>query len=366
MSDGTAVTWSDAFPGSTPILIRNLSTTSTAAGSHYITYFVLGQGMSTITATSGSVSATRLLSVGEPSSTQPPDPSSVSLVGGPDTTRTAGRFTVTARITDANGALVPDDTPVDWEMVAAYGRNAVFTPISVDRVTANGTASATYAVSFTSAEYVLATARSGSVRSTLHISVPLTWPAESLAGVTLTSSAPSWKLLEIGETITFTATATDINGAAVSNGTSVMWAASGTVPVLSQVSADAATTSGSASATYRAVGVGTGWVTVEVTGVGSTVAVLRNVGAYPEPPDDLALSLHLPADSDNIVPTNSTLRVGASLTYTGQKQQHLDVSGGTLRVAGSQEWESGRRRLTIAGQTTRTQTRGSTPADFLD
>ena len=359
VSDGTAVTWSDAFPGSTPILISNLSTTSTAAGSHSITYFVLGQGMSTITATSGSVSATRLLSVGEPSSTQPPDPSSISLKGGPDTARTAGRFTATARITDANGALVPDDTPVTWEMVAAYGANAVFTPISVDRVTANGTASATYAVSSASGtDHVLATARSGSVRSTLHISVPRTWPAESLAGVTLTSSAPSWKLLPIGETITVTATATDANGAAVSNGTSVTWITSG--PALSQVSADEATTSGSASATYRVVGVGTSWVTVEVTGTGATLVVLRNVGAYADPPDDLALSLHLPADSDNVVPTDSTLRIGASLTYTGQKQlPGLDVSDGTLRVAGSQEWESGRRRLTIAGQTTLTRTYGS-------
>ena len=261
---------------------------------------------------------------------------------------------MTARITDANGAPVPDDTPVAWEMAAARGANAVFTPISVDRVTANGRASATYAVTSASAVGVLATARAGGVARTTPVNVPLTWPAESLAGVTLTSSTPSWKLLKIGETITFTATATDANGAAVSDGTSVTWRLpTDSAAELTQVSADAVTTSGSASATYLAVGVGTSWVTVTVTGTGAATVVLRNVGAYPESPDDLALSLRLSADSDNVVPTDSTLRVGADLTYTGQGQT-VYVSDGALRVAGSQEWESGRRRLAIAGQTVQT------------
>ena len=310
-----------------------------------------------ITVVSGSVSVTQQLRAGESPGTQPPDPSAVSVGGGPDTARTAGRFVATARITDANDAPVPDGTPVVWEMAAAFGGNATFASISADRVTMNGTASATYAATSASAVSVLATARVGEARATRFVHVPLTWPAESLAGVTLTSSAPSWKLLEIGETITFTATATDASGAAVSNGTSVTWE----LPVinsaaeLTQVSADAVTTSGSASATYRVAGAGLGptWVIARVTGVGLGIVVLRNVGAYPEPPDDLALSLHLPADSDNIVPTDSTLQVGAALTYTGQGQI-IHVSDGTLRVAGSQEWESGRRRLTIAGQTVQT------------
>lgn len=260
----------------------------------------------------------------------------------------------TATITDANGAPVPDGTPVTWEMAAARGANAVFAPVSVDRATANGVASATYAVTSTSTVSVLATARAGEARSTTTpINVPLTWPAESLAGVTVTTNVPSWKLLEIGETITFTVTATDANGAAVSDGTSVSWVFSSNAGlVLSQVSADAETTSGSASATYRAIGVGIDpmWVTVSAGTGGTGFVFLWNIGAYADPPDDLALSLHLPTDSDNIVPTNSTLRVDAELTYTGQGQT-IHVSDGTLRVAGAQEWESGRRRLTIAGQT---------------
>ena len=277
------------------------------------------------------------------------------MSGEPDTARTAGRFVVTATITDANGAPVPDGTPVAWEMDAALGVEAAFTPVSVDRATANGMASATYAVTSTSAVSVLATARAGGAVVTRLVNVPLTWPAESLAGVTLTSSAPSWKLLKIGETITVTATVTDANGAAVSDGTTITWVtgfASVSAPQLIRVSADTQTSSGLASATYRvAVGAdgSAAWVTATAGGLSGTLLIF-NAGAYLEPPDDLALSLHLPADSDNIVPADSTLRVGAALTYTGQAQR-LNVSDGTLRVAGSQEWESGRRRLTIAGQT---------------
>ena len=239
-------------------------------------------------------------------------------------------------------------------MDAALGADAVFTPISVDRVTANGMASATYAVTSTNAVSVLATARSGAAVGTTLVYVPLTWPAESLAGVTLTSSAPSWKLLQIGETVTLTATVTDASGAAVSDGTAIIWVPGfvSAMPQLTLVSADTQTTSGAASATYRvAVGAdgSTAWVTVTAANL-SGVLIFSNLAAYADPPDDLALSLHLPADSDNIVPTDSTLRVGADLTYTG-KGQTAYISDGTLRVAGSQEWESGRRRLTIAGQT---------------
>lgn len=358
VSDGTAVTWRAAISeGSETAVVPFSVDASTTAGKAYARYLVVGRGIFFVTVTSGSISAVRLLRADGPLGTQPPDPAAVSLAHGPDTARTAGRFTVTARITDANGAPVPDDTPVAWEMAAARGANAVFTPISVDRVTANGRASATYAVTSASAVGVLATARAGGVVRTTPVNVPLTWPAESLAGVTLTSSAPSWKLLQIGETVTLTATVTDADGAAVSDGTAIIWAPSSASPIpqLTLVSADTQTASGAASATYRvAVGAdgSAAWVTATAADQ-SRVLIFPNLGSYPEPPDDLALSLRLPADSDNIVPTDSTLRVGADLTYIGQGQT-VYVSDGALRVAGSQEWESGRRRLAIAGQTVQT------------
>ena len=357
VSDGTTVTWStpDLAPSGAVVLVHFSSSTSTTAGKAYALYIVVGRGATAITVTSGSVSATRQLRAGESPGTQPPDPSAVSLGSKPDATRTAGRFVVTATITDANGAPAPDGTPVTWEMAAVRGANAVFTPVSVDRETANGMTSATYAVTSTSAVRVLATARSERAMGSSSFNVPLTWPAESLAGVTLTSSAPSWKLLKIGETITVTATVTDASGAAISDGTTITWTTAQeyvNVPQLRRVSADTQTSSGSASATYRVAvdaDPSIAWVTATVGGL-SGILLIFNAGAYLEPPDDLALSIHLPADSDNIVPTNSTLRVGADLTYTGQSQT-VHVSDGTLRVAGAQEWESGRRRLSIAGQT---------------
>ena len=122
-----------------------------------------------------------------------------------------------------------------------------------------------------------------------------------------------------------------------------------------EVSADSQTASGSASATYRVVSDNRRIVLLVTVGSGQNSvggAVSRgNVGAYPDAPDDLALSLRLIADSDNIVPTDSTLRVSAALTHTGGSQS-LYVSSGALRVVGSQEWVgNGRSRLLIAGQT---------------
>ena len=358
VSDGTAVTWSSAVSGSATVLVSISEDTSTIAGKAYARYLVVNRGTNFVTVTSGSITALQVLRAGESPGAQPPDPSSVSLSSGPDTARTAGRLVMTARITDANGAPVPDDTPVAWEMAAAYGANAVFTPVSVDRATANGTASATYAVTSASAVNVLATARAGAAVRTRLFGVPLTWPAqfwpaEFLDGVTLTSSAPSWKLLKIGETATITATVTDANGEPVSDGTAITFGVSqgGRVTQITLLSADTQTTSGSASAAILVVDTEglPSWVTASAIDRSGTL-IFSNLGSYPKPPNDLALSLHLPADSDNIVPTDSTLRVGADLTYTGQGQT-VHVSDGTLRVAGSQEWESGRRRLTIAGQT---------------
>ncbi len=268
---------------------------------------------------------------------------------------------LTLQIYDANFAPVPDGTPVVWEMAnAAYGADAVFTPISVERETANGMASATYSMASSSAALyssLLVTFRAGDRRFTGFVGdIPIVWPAESLAGVTLVSSAPSWELLKVGETITLTATVTDAAGAAVSDGTTISWE-TGSFGSLTLVSAETETTAGSASATFR-VAVDAVWTIDWVRAASNGRAdsyVFYGLGFYSPPPDDLALSLHLPAESDNVVTTDSTLQVGADLTYatTDNISYTLLVSDGTLRVAGSQEWESGRSRLPIPGQALR-------------
>ena len=68
------------------------------------------------------------------------------------------------------------------------------------------------------------------------------------------------------------------------------------------------------------------------------------------PPGDLALTLSLVEDSDDIVPPGSTLRVAAALTFTSRRAHLADVPGGTLRISGAQEWEAGRNSLSITRQ----------------
>ena len=266
-------------------------------------------------------------------------------------------------ITDANGAPVPDDTPVAWEPAVAEGSNAAVSTVSEERATANGTAWATFAVASTrNYETILVTVQAGDRRSTQRFiispsdpSVPLS-DSDSAQLVEFTHSVPSWKLLKVGDTFTITATITDYDGNLVTDGTDVAWTTFSST-AFTTISLDAQTASGSASATFRVAADVGGSVGVlleagdlvnytEHYAGGTTV---YNVGSYPEPPDDLALSLRLPMDSDDIIPTKSTLQVGAALTYTGQAQR-LNVSDGTLRIAGGQEWESGRNRLLASGQ----------------
>ena len=56
------------------------------------------------------------------------------------------------------------------------------------------------------------------------------------------------------------------------------------------------------------------------------------------PPGDLALTLRLIEDSDNIVPAGGSLQVSATLSSTTADPNLEDITG-TLRVSGSQEWE---------------------------
>ena len=70
-----------------------------------------------------------------------------------------------------------------------------------------------------------------------------------------------------------------------------------------------------------------------------------------DPPPDLALTLSLLEDSDNIVPTDSVVKVAASFDYIGAGQGLPEVSDITLRVSGAQEWENnGRRSINLVDQ----------------
>lgn len=351
--DGTAVTWER--PETTTGQVQAVSSwsTTTMAGRAYARFFVTVPGSIVVTARAGPVTDARVLSVGSDVPGQPPDPAALRLESPYSSRQTAGSFTVQALITDTNGAAVPDGTPISWEMNGLSGLNAQFTAISQDRVTANGIASATYTVAPASAS-ILAIARAGGASASITFSVPE--PAPAIRVTVELDSHEEWELVQIGDTVTFTATVTDAVGAAIADGTAISWSVPAGVRAsgrnaLVELSTDSQTTSGSASATYRVISDQWIWVQATVGNVTGLSELRGNIGAYPNAPDDLALSLRLIADSDNIVPTDSTLRVSATLTYTGGGRD-IYVSGGTLRVVGSQEWaDNGRSRLLIAGQT---------------
>ena len=70
-----------------------------------------------------------------------------------------------------------------------------------------------------------------------------------------------------------------------------------------------------------------------------------------DPPPDFALRLSLAEDSDNIVPTNSVIKVAANFDWIGAGQGLPQVTDINLRVSGAQEWENnGRRSITLVDQ----------------
>ena len=78
------------------------------------------------------------------------------------------------------------------------------------------------------------------------------------------------------------------------------------------------------------------------------VAALTLAPARAAPPEDLALSLSLVDDSDNVVPDGAELQVKATLSYTAEADAALQVTGGKLRVSGDHEWEhNGRSSLNV-------------------
>ena len=277
-----------------------------------------------------------------------------------------------------------DGTPVKWNIIEPQNIPFIAVVEDEDTVTVNGIASATFQLEPPSCCYqLMVTASVGSV-SVTDIFVPLTYdPADTF--VTLTTTPKPWMLVEIGDAIIVTASAVQPNSEAMpgsgSNDASFfapqltqlhsamstytvanlvtgghLWPGATTFslsPALQFVSATDVV-GGSASVTYRVVGRGAVRALSSFSSPWWSSIILDNLGAYPDPPADLALSLRLPADSDNTVPTDSALGVGATLTYTG-KGQNLYVSDGAMRIAGAYEWETtGRNGLAVPGQTVNT------------
>ena len=366
VADRTEVRWTVASAGSGVVILAVTPTTTTSNGQAVANFLVVGSGTGYITATAGTASAINVISIsssdaiGQPG--QPPDPA--TIVVGPSEL-TTDRISFQVGVTDANGAPVPDGTPISWAVNFVGDESAQLREISEDRVTTDGVASATYSVVPPGSITVEVVTRSGAALNCRRLS---NLGVLSELGPTIAirhDAPPDWSLPKIGDTVTVTATVTDENGATVPDGTAITWErywrttsgefvspAADYAGALETVSQETETSSGEASATFR--------VLAESSGIGVNVSALglrRNVWfgstSYPEPPGDLELSLRLPADSDNIVATDSTLAVDAALTYSGRGQT-VFVSGGALRVAGGHEWESGRSALPVQGQVAQT------------
>lgn len=356
-------------------------------GQAYATYLVIRPGPVTITVSvaSGSVSESITLQLGEPADSQPPQPSSI-LLASPLNSRwqtTPDQVTVTALVTDANGATVPDGTPVKWEMwrfrnspVPVDEEGQLWAPISVDRTTTNGAVTGTWrkTSSHEETDPVLVVARAGpAVGGLVTEANRALQAAPKPTAIEIFEHPERWESIAVGESVTLRARLTDRNGALVANEEAVHWRwheegralALGREDVFANTPTggvnNTLTTAGVASATFTARYPGFVWIRAYEISGGSDRYLLDtvafNVGDYRQPPDDLALNLRLLDDSDAMVPIGATLRVGADLTYSGYGEidQALHVSSGALRIVGSLQWETGRNRLDAPGQSALTR-----------
>ena len=361
-------------------------------GRAYASYQVTRPGPVTITLTVGGQSDSVTLQLGEEVASRPPEPSSI-LLAAPYELRTnrnhPDQVTVTALITDANGAAVPDGTPVEWELwrfqdrpwprasLRVYGE--FWLPISVDRTTTNGAATGTWRKAYTANETdpVLVIARAGpAVGSVIAEANRRLWArTDRPARVEIIEAPSRWESVPVGEPVTLRARLLNLYGDPVSNTAySLKWRfheyghalAEDRPEIITRANSGAVNdalpnSDGIASTTYTPRYPGTVWVRAYETTGGATRILLDtvafHVGDYYPPPDDLALNLRLLDDSDDLVPTGSTLRVGADLTYSGNSQyeQALHVTSGALRVVGSLQWEAGRNRLDAPGQSALTR-----------
>lgn len=357
-------------------------------GQAYATYLVARPGPVTITVSvaGGSVSGSITLQLGEPADSQPPEPSSI-LLASPLNLRWAetnpDQVTVTALVTDANGATVPDGTPVEWRMwrfrnspVPEDEEGRLWAPVSVDRTTTNGAVTGTWrkTSSHEETDPVLVVARAGpAVGGLVTEANRALQAAPKPTAIEIFEHPGRWESIAVGESVTLRARLTDRNGALVANEEAVHWRwheegralALGREDVFTNTPTggvnNTLTTAGVASATFTARYPGFVWIRAyEISGGNDKYlldAIAFNVGDYRQPPDDLALNLRLLDDSDAMVPIGATLRVGADLTYSGYGEidQALHVSSGALRIVGSLQWETGRNRLDAPGQSALTR-----------
>ena len=356
-------------------------------GRHWATYYVVAPGEVEITLTIGDAKGSITLQVGDPVVARPPEPTSVWITS-PFSTRLASdhpnEVTANALVTDANGARAPDGTPVEWTVIGTGADNTGPHPgsdahrweaVSVEGTTTNGVAAATWRRSGARAGHVaLVIARAGGATGSLIAEVNrfiLAPPRPAM--IEIIESPSRWSLIDVGDSVTVRAKVTQANGDPAPDGTAVHWryheegfAIANDRPdvfvhLRSSSGGSSTTTNGLASVTYTTTYPGVVWIRAYETSGDREPSqqehwkadvIAFNVGEYREPPADLAFALRLVDDSDNVVPTGSTLRVGAELTYSGygEREQALHITEGALRVTGALDWDASYGALAVPKQ----------------
>lgn len=307
------------------------------------------------------------LQVGEAPTAQAPEPHSVLVTSPLSLRRAQNEFTANALVLDANGATVPDGTPVEWNAIGWVAHHGVpepgvrhWIPTSVDRTTTNGAASATFERGRSdTTDLFLVTASAGEVVGSLMTEAYRRPHTGTNANQLVLTGASRWSLFQVGDDIPITATLTELDGDLVQDGKWVYWRWHEEGFAIANDRPDVLvflhSTSGGSTNTTGGTGAATTTYTAAYPGkVGARAyhidnepwvfdVIHFNVGeAYPEPPGDLALSLRLEDDSDNLVPTGTTVRVAADLTYSRDNapEEVLHITEGALRVTGALEWDA--------------------------
>ena len=361
---------------------------------------------------------------GQTASTVLSEPGRVWVVAPLEQRRTSGRFTVQALVTDANGGAMPDGTPVTWRAIGFSGAAELDAELwrasAADQTTTNGIAEATFARVPTQASNnkVLVIASAGDASASVYFETDQTAATGEGATVGLqlerATGQERWQLLDPDDTstVTLTAALTDAAGDPVPDGRFVFWDGGGVPATAGQTvlsKPDGSTTFSTTMtntqptpdpardpAPGKTLGynynvasdaAGYGYViarrgssytrtrTVIIFGTpvevpGETIQTRYdhpidiawfNIGEeYAALPEDLAFSLRLADDSDNMAAVGSTARLRGVLTFSGPGDgldSALHVTGGTLRIAGDLEWEAtGRNTYTgIPGVTARSR-----------
>ena len=419
-ADSATVTWGTTPEDQTAVRrVTSLTSDTDTNGRAWAVFRVLAEGSATITATTTvtprpEASGSLAVSTSQSASSSPPEPGKVWLVSAPDQRRAEDRFTVQALVTDSNGAAVSDGTPVTWRAIgfeasgsqAASLESEVWQAGAVERSTNNGIAEASYTrISGNDNNNVLVIASAGDASGAVYMETGLaaaTGTDTAAIELERATGQETWQLFDPDDTssIALNAKLTDPDGDPVPDGMTVFWDVGG-IPatagqtVLSstnpEVTFSTTTTSGggdpAGKATYTVDldGTGRGYV-IARSGSSRTVSRLVpfpppprfiqqtirtrlehpidiawfNVGEYLAPPGNLTFSLRLAGDSDNIIAAGSTARIGGQLSFSGPGDdlgQVLHVTSGTLRIAGSYEWEDSRRNTyaNVPSQTARSR-----------